>query len=209
MSGGDITEQDLNAAALLEEIGGAWLCIDRNSGLLGEVSASAAELLGVQASTAVGQRWKTLLGGSAGVDAALARAIDAGVRADLPPVLVQPPQQQEFVAGGLVLPLQQAAGAQTVVFLRRLDEEIGCSDLASATAADTVVVLGVEYSPTAAYGSTANTVRMMDVRSGLIDIVRTQDSVGLPAGSAITLLLRDADISAAQDISSEIGRAHV
>jgi DNA-binding NtrC family response regulator len=195
----DPNKQVLDEDAILEAAGAAWLSIDRVSGRVSAIDENAATLLGVEAVAVLDWQWQDLLGGSAGADPALAPVIAAGVRCTLPPVMVRRPDGLLFIAGGLLIP---CPGGQLAMTLRRLNDEVEDGLLEDLGSADTIAALGIEQGGVALGQGGADAVQgMMDVRSSLVDLLRARDMVGLPVGSALTVILRDTDIEGAQDVS--------
>lgn len=179
------------------DTGEAWLRIDRGSDEILSAGAGAQDLLGVPADGLTGQRWQSLLASQVEPDRVLARLLASATRCNLPPVLIRRPDGLELIAAGQVAPLTAAPGDPhtLTLHLRQVGDVPEYELVHGLAGTDTVVVLGVEADPGCDIALT-----MMDIRASLLDIVRAQDTVGLPVGTTIGLVLREIDIPAAQDI---------
>ena len=178
--------------------GEAWLLIDKESGRVEQASPGAAMMLGLDSTALATGPWQDLLGAGAQPDPALLAVITAAVRSTLPPVLIRRPDGREFIAGGQLIPAGPDRANRMTLLLRQLQDDLESELVHDLSGSDTIVILGVD--PALDRGGDI-TRMMMDIRSSLLDIVRAEDSVGLPVGTAISLVLRDIDLDGAQDIS--------
>jgi DNA-binding NtrC family response regulator len=192
--------------------GAACLCIDRVTGDILDCNQPASALLRIDACSLRGMRWSEAICCQADQDTVLAQVLAAGIRSSLPPFLIRRVDDREVVVAGVVLPWEQGSSL-TLILWQLLDEEDTGFTITAETS-DTVAILGVDQLRYDLSRSVAETRQLMlDVRSSLQSIIRTQDSAALPAGAAIMLILRDVDIDGAMDISrallSHLHRAHM
>ncbi len=181
------------------EIGTCLVVIDRADGIVldyfGQLPFPTAD--GVR-----GRDWRDALGIPADSGAVIAQALASGVAAALPPTIAGSDADQDFVMGGMLVPQQWQGAEAVLLFLRELTLPAGSNPDTEIQPQDIVAILGVdrlEFSPS---WGTAETERlMMDLRSGLQQILREQDWLGLPEGATITVILRDLEPEAALDIS--------
>ncbi|WP_170287283.1 sigma 54-interacting transcriptional regulator [Halioglobus maricola] len=148
-----------------------------------------------------GRDWRDALGIPPDCTASIAQAIDAGVAAPLPPIIVGSGGERECVMGGMVVPERLAGEPAVVLFLRQLDLDHELLNLEAVTGDDIVAVLGIdqlEFSPS--WGAVETERLMMDLRGGLQQVLREGDWIGLPAGATLTLVLRSLAPEAALDI---------
>lgn len=187
-----------NASELFLQIQTALVVIERETETVmecfGELPAPGGEDL-------IGRDWRDALAVHSDSTAVISQSIKAGVSAALPPTVLATGTENDVVVGGMVIPQRYLDTEVVMLFLRRLrtDESLSLEDMVAPL--DIVAVLGVdrlEFSPT--WGATETDGLMMDLRGGLQQIVREEDSVGLPEGAAITVVLRGLDPEAALDI---------
>lgn len=173
--------------------------ISRDSGLVlqcfGELPFTAPE--GV-----IGRDWRDALAVPGDSTAVIERALGAGVAAFLPPLIVGAGADTDHLMGGMLVPQEWQGEPAALLTLRRLavpwglcaDDLVGYEDI--------VAVLGVdhlEFSPT--WGVAETEGLMMELRSGLEQLLRDSDWLGLPEGATITVILRGLEPEAALDIS--------
>jgi len=194
------------------EIGAACFCIGRNTGEISDCNDAAAGLLGVEASALRGALWAEVIGGANSTDSTLLHVMKAGIRSALPPFIVRRSDGAELVVGGMLLP---RAGHDAVdLLLWRLLDEDGLGLSGALDPADTVAVLGVDQLCYDQHWGVAETAQlMMDIRTSLLEIIRAQDTVGMPTAASIIIILRDVDVEGALDISrallSHLRRNHL
>ncbi len=182
--------------------GAAWLCIDVGSQEVVDYSPAACELLGCVGRDLRGEAWQELLQSRAQPDVVLTRALKAAVRTVLPPFIVCLADGTQKIVGGRVLPREIGGGTHLELSLREVHTQFEYELIENLNSTDTLAVLGVDQLEYRPHWSGSDTARMMmDIRSSLLDILRTEDTVGMPVGSAIMLVLRDSDVKGAKDIS--------
>ena len=168
----------------------------------GTVLEQFGHLPGVPQEGIRGRDWRDALGVPSDSTAVIAEAVSAGVSAALPPTVIAAGADSEVVMGGMVVPEYYLEREVVLLFLRRLgsDEELYGDNVVEPL--DIVAVLGVdllEFSP--GWGAAETDRLMIELRRGLMQIVRDGDWVGLPAGATITVILRGLEPEAALDIS--------
>lgn len=193
----------------VEASGAAVLYLDRASGEVYELNDPARALLGLGDVGLAGQSWWSVLGvASSGTP--LAYAIESGCRVALPPLLLQPPQADELVAGGYLFCRQHQGREVTVLLLfpvaggEQLPLPIspGAGIAPEVGPSDVLAVVGVDQPGGEGQWRGADIARcMIDVRRGLLQIVPAGARVGLPSGATIAVVLRAVTIEEAQDIS--------
>jgi DNA-binding NtrC family response regulator len=189
-------------ADLFDMPGSAVLYLDRLSGEVCGNNGAAASLLGRPGSAVIGVNWRYALGIADGSISPLAQIIGSGVSAPLPPTLICRADGEEIVVGGCIFP-HVHEGREAVALL--LYQLAGAGELpfdCNPAAADIIAVLGLDrlaYDPD--WGMAESIRFMMDLRFSLLEIVPAQDTVGLPVGTTIPLLLRDVPVAEALDIS--------
>lgn len=181
------------------EIDSCLVVIDRESGhvltCLGELPFTSPEGL-------EGRDWQDALAIPGDGSAVIARAMAAGVAAALPPFIVGAGADTDYLMGGMVVPQSWEQRPAALLFLRRLslpwgfnaDEQVGFDDV--------VAVLGVdrlEFSPS--WGVPETETLMMELRSGLQQLLRDTDWLGLPEGANITVILKGMTPEEALDVS--------
>lgn len=193
----------------------ARLSIAVHSGEILACNAAAADLLGVSSSALLGQLWQRAIPWDAQSNSVLAHALQAACRIMLPPLLLRSPQAADIAVGGLLLPdaPDTRDATSTLILWRLLDESQLCvpHELASS---DTLAVLGVDQLRYDGQWGVQETARLMaDIRSSLLEIVRSGDTVGQPIANAILITLRDVDIKDARNICraalSHVRRMHI
>ena len=207
----DSTERVVSAGG---EIGAACFCINRNTGEIADCNAAAACLLGLEASSLRGAPWTEVISGADGTDSTLLHVMRAGVRSALPPFIVRRPDGVELVVGGMLLPRDSAGPDAVDLLLWRLLDEDGLGIAGALDPADTLAVLGVDQLRYDQHWGVEQTARLMlDIRTSLLEIIRAQDTVGMPTAASIIIILRDVDVDGALDISrallSHLRRNHL
>ena len=207
----DSTERVASARG---EIGAACFCINRNTGEIADCNAAAAGLFGLEASSLRGAPWVEVIAGADGPDSTLLHVMRAGVRSALPPFIVRRPDGVELVVGGMLLPRDSATPDAVDLLLWRLLDEDGLGLAGALDPADTLAVLGVDQLRYDQHWGVEQTARlMMDIRTSLLEIIRAQDTVGMPTAASIIIILRDVDVDGALDISrallSHLRRNHL
>lgn len=151
---------------------------------------------------ATGRDWRDVLGVPADGTGAVSQALSAGVATPLPPMIVGMGAARDCVVGGMLVPESWGGEPAALMFLRELALPVGSNLETAIGEQDTVAVLGVhllEFSPS--WGAAETEQLMMDLRSGLQQILREEDWLGLPEGATITVVLREIEPEAALDIS--------
>ena len=175
--------------------------IDAASGEVLDCRGAVESLLRRDPGELAGRHWQVALGVAEPGSRLLALALEAGVNTALPPLLLGS-GAGAVVAGGALLPRARPGGDPSTLLLWPL--ATAQSPLLSATAdgSDAVAVLAVDglaYGERFGFEETARL--MMDIRAGLKQIVRAQDTVGLPAGASISIILRNVSSEQAVDMS--------
>ncbi len=173
--------------------------IDRDTGLVlesfGNLPFSVPE--GV-----VGRDWRDALAIPGDSTAVIERAIGAGVAAFLPPLIVGAGADSDYMMGGMLVPQSWDSTPSVLLFLRSLSLPWGLHTEEHIGFDDVVAVLGVdrlEFSP--AWGVAETEGLMMELRSGMEQLLRDEDWLGVPEGATITVILRGLEPDAALDIS--------
>jgi DNA-binding NtrC family response regulator len=186
---------------VLDVSGSALIYLDRASAEVVELNGAAASLLGRE-TPAGALPWWSVLGLPAGSATALAQLIGAGITAPVPPTLVCRADGEEIVVGGFVFPQVREGRDTMVLLLHQLARAQALPFNCEPVAGDIIVVLGVDrLAYDVHWGELESICFMMDLRFSLLEIVPAQDTVGLPAGTTIPLLLRDVPMAEAMDIS--------
>ncbi|MEJ2530783.1 MAG: sigma 54-interacting transcriptional regulator [Halioglobus sp.] len=175
--------------------------IDADSGEIIDCRGAVADLLRCEARELAGRHWQAALGVAGPGGRIVDLALQAGTGTALPPLLLGS-DGGALVAGGVLLPRKQPGCAPFTLLLWPLAAADSPWLAGTATGSDAVAVLGVDglaYDEHFGYAETARL--MMDIRAGLLQIVRAQDTVGLPAGASISIILRDVSSEQAVDMS--------
>jgi DNA-binding NtrC family response regulator len=179
----------------------AYFSIAADSGEILECNEAAAGLLGVASSALPGELWTRAIACEGGADGVLAHAVQAGRRVFLPPFILRRLDGTDIVVGGMLSPAGPEPRAAFILLLWRLldAQQLGVSG--SIAPSDTLAVLGVDQLRYDAQWGVLETARLMaDIRSSLLEIVRTADAVGPPCAASILIILRDVDTDGARDI---------
>jgi DNA-binding NtrC family response regulator len=204
-------EREVSALGGLTE---SFFSIDAASGRILDCNDSAANLLGMPSSVALqGELWTRIIGSEIESDNFLQYAIQAGRRVALLPFIQHSPSGLESVLGGVYLPPAEEGSPFHLLLWPVLNEQqLGLSQ--KLKPADTLAVLCVDqlrYDTD--WGVTDTTRLLADMRSSLLDIVRTIDTVGPQSAASILIVLSDADIEGARDICrallSHLHRMHI
>jgi len=186
------------ATELFRQLQTALVIIERETEIVlecfGEIPSLAGEF-------PIGRDWRDALAIPPDSTAVISQAITAGVAAALPPTVLAVRDDEDVVMGGMVVPQRYEQREVAVLLLRRLGTDESIAFEKSVAPLDIVAVLGVdrlEFSP--AWGVPETDGLMMDIRGDLQQIVRDEDSVGLPVGATIAVVLRGLDPEAALDI---------
>ncbi len=150
----------------------------------------------------VGRDWRDALAIPGDSTAVIERAIAAGVAAFLPPLIVGAGADSDYLMGGMLVPQAWENEPAVLLFLRRLSLPWGLHTEEHIGFEDVVAVLGVdhlEFSP--AWGVPETEGLMMELRSGLEQLLRDGDWLGVPEGATITVILRGLEPEAALDVS--------
>lgn len=189
----------------------AVFTIDRDSGAILQCNDAAGSLLGVEPLKLQGELWYSVIKCETGAGNVLSQALQAGVRISLPPFIFFRHDGSELAVAGLLLP-RKPRGPVRLILWHLLDEaQLNLLNILGA--ADTVAVLGVDrlrYDE--AWGSEDTARLMSSIRASLLEVVRSQDVVGMPVAAAIVIVLKDVDTGGAKDISrallSHLNRIH-
>ncbi len=190
----------------------AYFSIAAAGGEILECNAAAASLLGVAASALRGVVWTRAIVAAAPGDV-LIHAVQAGRRVALPPFILRRGDGIETIVGGMLLPLAQAPDTSFNLVLWPLLDAQQLGVAGSISTSDTLAVLGVDRLRYDDRWGALDTARLMaDIRSSLLEIVRTADIVGPPSAASILIILRDVDMDDARDICrallSHVHRLH-
>lgn len=190
----------------------AVFAIARDGGEILQCNAAAARLLGLENTALRGERWDSVIKCAAGAGSLLQQALRAGARVSLPPFAVVRSDGGELPVAGMLLP-QRSSPEGAILMLWRLPDEDQLRLPDTLAAADTVAVLGLDRLRYSEDWGVEETARIMKaIRGSLLEIVRSQDAVGMPAAAAIAIVLKDTDESGAMDISrallSHLNRVH-
>lgn len=182
----------------LRELNTALVIVSRDTGLVLEHSGE----LPVGNEGMVGRDWRDALGISPDSGAVIARSISAGVAANLPPTVIARGADEDVVVGGMIVPERWREESVAVLFLRQLHAEPDALEPGRIDIGDVVAVLGLdrlEYSPT--WGVPETEALLMDLRTGVRQVLRDHDWVGLPGGATLALVFKSIEAEAALDIS--------
>jgi len=175
--------------------------IDAGSGEILDCGGNVETLLRCDAGELPGRHWRAVLGVAEPGSSLIDLALQAGVSTALPPLLLGS-GAGALVAGGVLLPRDRPGRDTCTLLLWPLATAHSPLLAGTANGSDAVAVLGVAglaYDEHFGYAETARL--MMDIRAGLLQIVRAQDTVGLPAGASISIILRDVSSEQAVDMS--------
>lgn len=186
--------------ASVETTGAALFRIDRVNGELYDCNELACAMLDATAKALLGRKWREAIGVDASGDALLEKAVAAGARTALPPLLLRSVKGGEVVAGGYAFPEFDQGRDTLVLLLFQLQREQDQSFASAIEPGDMVAVLGIDGAG-AGTGRADSARLMMDVRAGLQQIVPAVEDVDLPRGATIALVLRQLGIEQAQDVS--------
>ena len=196
-----------------EGVDEAVFAIDRDGGAILSCNEAAGRLIGAEPAALRGEPWRSVIKCEAGSCSVLSQALEAGIQVSLPPFILLRGDGAELPLAGVLLPRKRNPGGPVTLILWRLLAEDQLQLPATLAAADTVAVLGVDrlrYDDDWGVKDTART--MAAIRASLLEIVRSQDVVGMPAAAAIVIVLKDADANGAMDISrallSHLNRIH-
>lgn len=190
------------APAISDRMDAACFYIHRETGEIHDCNDEAARLLGVEASALRRVQWSQAVFGDASTLGVLTQAVHAGIRSSLPPFIIHSRDGRELAVAGLVLPQRRDDGPMFTLLLWQLLEEGELGLSAALAVSDTVAVLGVDQLQYDQQWGIDDTARLLtNIRGSLFEIIRSQDTVGLPTAASIIILLRDVDIEGALDIS--------
>lgn len=179
----------------------AFLSIDVDSGKILSCNEAAASLLGMAASELQGELWTRAIDCESGSGSALMHAVQAGRRVSLPPFMLRSRVGVEIAVGGMLLPCPHEQSTTLTLLLWRLLDEEQLSLSGELAPSDTLAVLGVDQLRYDRHWGVLDTARLMaEIRSSLLEIVRTADTVGLPSAASILIIVRDVDTEGARDI---------
>ncbi len=181
------------------DIGTCLLVINREDGLV--LDAFGSLPVPVEEGCE-GRDWRDVLGVPADGSGVVSQALSADVATPLPPMIIGMGADRDCVVGGMLVPQDWQGRPAALMFLRELALPVGPDLEAEIREQDIVAVLGVhllEFSPS--WGAAETEQLMMDLRSGLQQILREADLLGLPEGATITVVLREIEPEAALDIT--------
>ncbi|MFT4518355.1 MAG: DNA-binding NtrC family response regulator/GGDEF domain-containing protein [Halioglobus sp.] len=181
-----------------DEMTEACLTIDARSGEILKCNDAAEILLGRKSVQLLGAKDLAALGCDDDSSGMLKHALQAGQRVSLPSFVISHSDGLELAVGGLLIP----AGDTSRLLLWPLLSSGDLQSLGTVHHSDTLVVLGVDrLRYDASFGANEAAHLMRQFHSSLLEIVRSQDSVGEIMGTTIVVLLRDVDIEGAENIS--------
>ena len=186
---------------MLDESAAVAVRIDADSGEIIDCGGAVASLLCRDARELAGRHWQAALGVAEPGSRVVTLALRAGVGTALPPLLLGTGADAR-VAGGVLLPRDRPGRDPFTLLLWPLATAQSPLPAGTAGGSDAVAVLAVDglaYDEHFGHSETARL--MMDIRAGLLQIVRAQDTVGLPAGASISIILRDVSSEQAVDMS--------
>jgi DNA-binding NtrC family response regulator/GGDEF domain-containing protein len=179
----------------------ALLAIDADSGEILDCNEGAASLLGVASVAVRGELWSRAITCSAGSGGVLALPMQSCQRVSLPPFLVRHSDGTEVVLGGMLLPSAPEQNRVVNLLLWKLMDEEQLRVSGAPAPSDTLAVLGVDQLRYDEQWGVQDTERLMtELRSILLEIVRTGDIVSPPSAASVFIVLRDVDIEGARDI---------
>ncbi len=181
------------------EINTCLLVIDRDTG---EVLETLGRLPFESGDGVCGRDWRDVLDVPAEGTAVISQALAAATASPLPPTIVGGSSEHCRAVGGMLVPDTWRGRAAALMFLRELKPPLSEDLEAAVGEQDIVAVLGVhllEFSPS--WGAVETERLMMDLRSGMQQVLREEDMLGLPEGATITVVLRNIEPEAALDIS--------
>jgi transcriptional regulator with AAA-type ATPase domain len=173
------------------------LRIDASTGLVTGCNRETVALLDVDVT---GRAWQEVLQAPAPIPGLLADALPARVPVALPPLALAFGDGREVAVAIRHWPQQDCAW----LLLEEIAPAGPDNPLPDVAPGDTLAVLGLGGMALDAEGGLAGlAVLMQEIRLGLAQILRQQDWAGMPAGTAITLVLKETGI----DPAADIGRA--
>lgn len=193
----DLSESE----SLLESQSTAVLSIDKDLNLITRYNNVAQEWFVFDRPALDAKPWWKNLGCNKEVNHPLANAVSSGIRMSVPPIAIKFADGQERVVTALVTPQNRTDKKTTLVVLRHtgnasmevLTDKIG--------AEDSVAILGVDQIQYGTNWSENEGIRfLMDLRSSLLEIVRSEDVVSMPHGSAIAIVLRELGTTDSLDV---------
>jgi DNA-binding NtrC family response regulator len=184
-----------------------------DSGEILDCNEAAVSLLGMPSSALIGEQCTQVIDCGRRSGGVLTHALQSSQRIALSPFILHRPDGKDVAVGGMLLqPDQRQDSPRRLLLWRLLDEEqLGMSSAVASS--DTLAVLGVDQLRYDDHWKGAQTASLMaDIRSSLVDIVRTTDTVGAPVAASILITLHDVDIDGAKDICrallSHVHRVH-
>lgn len=167
----------------------AILSIDRNLNFVTGCNNVAREWFGLDRLELDTQPWWKMLGTKKETDHPLSYGLTTGIRIALPPAAINLADGSERIYTAVVTPRDHNA----VMVAMEPIENTSIHVLADRISAkDSVAILGVDHIQFGPSWSENDGARfLMDLRSGLLEIVRGEDVVSMPHGNTIAILLRD------------------
>ena len=142
----------------------------------------------------------------------MTHAVQAGRRVTLPPFILRRQDGTQIVVGGMLLASTLEPSFSLLLWPLLDEQQLSVSGAIAPSG--TLAVLGVDQLRYDAQWGVTETERLMnEMRSSLLEIVRTADTVGAASVASILVVLRDMDIDGAQDICrallSHLHRIHI
>ena len=190
---------------LLENQNTAILSIDKNLNLITQYNKVAQDWFVLDQSELDSQPWWKNLGCNKEVDHPLAHAVSTGIRMCVPPIAIQSAHGKEQVVTAVVTP-RNHTDKQTATISLQYVGNTSMEVLANKISVkDSVAILGVDQIQYGPNWSENDNIRFLkDLRSSLLEIVRSEDIVSMPHGSAIAILLRELGTEDSLDVCNAL-----
>lgn len=189
----------VESQSLSDHRGAALLSIDKSSSRITRYNNAAREWFDL--SETGSQPWWKKLGTTKELDHPLSYALSTGIKISTPPFLLKLANGRERVVTGELTPRNQDDDQSSIVTLELIDNASIEALAGHVEAKDSVAILGVDHIQYGPIWSEDDNIRfLMDLRSGLLEIVRSQDIVSLPQGNTIAIVLRNLGTEDALDV---------
>jgi DNA-binding NtrC family response regulator len=170
--------------------GTAILSIEKSSNLITRYNNAARDWFDLSETDT--QPWWKNLGTAKELDHPLSYALAAGIKIRVSPLVMKLANGCERVVTGELTPQNQGDHQSAIVALEPIDNSAIEVLATHVKIKDSVAILGVDHIQYGPNWSEDDNIRfLMDLRSGLLEIVRSEDVVSLPQGNAIAIVLRD------------------
>ncbi|MFK8047250.1 MAG: sigma 54-interacting transcriptional regulator [Halioglobus sp.] len=183
----------------------AILKIDKKQKLITHYNAVAQKWFGLDSLKLDTQPWWKSLGFKREADHPLSFGLSTGIRIAVPPASIKLSDGSEKICTAAVTPENHGQSNAAIVELMSIENH-SIEDFANRIKTkDSVAVLGIDqihYGPN--WSEHDNARFLMDLRSGLLEIVRGVDVVSMPMGNAIAITLRDLGAEDSLDVCNAL-----